>query len=108
MRRSNVIYIVINMILVLMCGYALFFTSFFWIGTQEQHQALIEASSISYFAKRFLLNLVLILAVMGIIMLFTRILGKRIRKDLYVRRVILIDVLVLLCSSAVMIWLSMR
>lgn len=107
MRKSNVIYIGINMMLVLMCGYALFFTSFFWLGTQEQHRALIEASSLSYFAKRFLLNLILILVVMGLIMLFTRILGRRIAKDLFVRRVILIDALVLLSSSAVMIFLSM-
>ena len=108
MRRNNVIYIGVNMLLVFVCVYALFFTSFFWLGTEEQHRTLLEASSISYFVKRFLLNLILIFFVMGLVMLLTRILGKRITKDLFVRRVILIDILVLISSSAVMIFLSMQ
>ena len=108
MIGSNVIYIGINVLFVATAVYGLFFTSFFWLGTQEQHHKLIEASSTSYFFRRFVLNLVLILLVMGFIMLVTQILGKKIRKELFVRIVLLVDTLLLLSASAVMIYLSMR
>jgi hypothetical protein len=103
-----VVFICINMVLVIMCGYGLFFTSFFWLGTQEEHQALIETSSVFYFIKRFLLNLIFILIAMGLMMLLTRVLGRRVIMDLFVKKILLIDVLVLLSSSAVMIFLSMQ
>jgi hypothetical protein len=81
------IYIGINILLVLACLYALYFASFFWLGTEEQHRMVIAGSGVSYFVRRFLLNLIPILVVIGLVNLFARMLGKRIGKDLPVRKI---------------------
>ncbi|HYI78905.1 MAG TPA: hypothetical protein VEW65_14895 [Chryseolinea sp.] len=107
LRNSNLVFIGINGIVVITCAYVLYFSSHFWLGTQEQHQALIKASSIPYFAKRFLLNLIFIVVAMGLIMMLARIPGRGVLKDSLVKKILLIDALFLFSFSTTMICRSM-
>lgn len=105
---NKIIYLSINAILVLVTLGGLYFSSLFWMGTQEQHHQLIDSSRASYFLNRFLFNLILVLVFVGVIMLLNKLMIKERQANSLARKILLINILILMTASAVMIYLSMR
>lgn len=107
-RISKITYLSINIALVLLGSYCLYFVSHFWIGSQEQHQEVLATSGSSYFFGKFFINLIFIAVVIGIIAIVNRILKNINGGKLPVKRILLFDLLLLIIASSITIFLSMK
>ncbi len=109
MSKTRDIFVqIMNSIIVLIGGCGLFFTSFFWIGSQEQHQELIEASGVYFFLKRFFVNMIFIAMTLGLVMICVKLFAKGTVKEISLRRILLIDLIVLVSLSVILIYLSVH
>lgn len=105
---NKIVYHAINILLVLLGLWALYFLSFFWIGSIEQHQQIIESSSVSYFIKRFGLNLILVVFFLGLVKILNRSMTGVMQSSTLPKKILFIDLLVFMIASAFMIFLSMQ
>lgn len=105
---NKIVYHAINILLVLLGLWALYFLSFFWIGSIEQHQQIIESSSVSYFIKRFGLNLILVVFFLGLVIILNRSMTGVMQSSTLPKKILFIDLLVYMIASAFMIFLSME
>lgn len=105
-KVADTIYLVLNTILIIVGLTCLFFISFFYLGSKEQHDEAIHLSGWSFFLARFLFNAPLILLCMGLLLLLTRIAGKRISTGLSIKRILLIDALILIVGSIMFVYIA--
>lgn len=101
-------YLGINVVLTLLAVLVVCFLSFFWIGSQEQHEQAIQSSSVWFFLNRFLVNLIFILFFIGLTLLLNKVIIKGTQPTAVRRRILLINILVLMIASIVTIYLSMQ
>jgi hypothetical protein len=106
-KTNKAIYLLINLALVSLGGYLLFFTSFFSMGSEEQHRELIDTAKAEYFFSRFFVNLITISIVIGVIALINFIFRKVIKQKSPFKKILLFNTVALLLISIVMIYLSM-
>lgn len=96
-------YSAINIILILLGAYLIYFISNFWIGSQEQHEKVIDNSGVSFFFKKFAFNLVVICVLIGSMAIINKVLKNKAMKN-----TLLYSALWFLIVSAVAIYFSIR
>jgi len=99
---SKKAHLTINVILILLGIYSIYFVSNFWIGSQEQHEMVINNSGVSFFFKKFTFNLVVIAVLIGFIAIINKVL-----KNKAIKKTLLYSVLLFLIVSAITIYFSM-
>lgn len=95
-------HLTINIILTLLGAYIVYFISNFWIGSQEQHEMVIDNSGVSFFFKKFVLNLVVIAFVIGLMAIINKLLKNR-----NIKKTLLYSTILLIVLSIVSIFFSM-
>lgn len=96
-------YKIINLIVLFIISFFLYFSTIFWIGSKEQFDELKNKSFFFFFLNRFILNTIFIFLMLTIFILFSRILGNDFRKGVSLKKVFLIDLFVLSIVSCILI-----
>jgi len=102
-RISKNTHLAVNILIILLGAYSLYFMSNFWIGSEEQHKELINNSGVSFFFKKFAFNLVLI----GLIIGFMAIVNKTLKNEV-MKKTLLYSIILLIVISVVTIYFSTR
>lgn len=95
-------HLAVNIILILLGAYLVYFISNFWIGSQEQHERIIDNSGVSFFFKKFVLNLVVIAFIIGLMAIVNKLL-----KNKNMKKTLLYSTVLLIVLSIVTIFFSM-
>ncbi len=95
-------YLTVNIILVLLGAYIVYFISNFWIGSQDQHEMVIDNSGVSFFFKKFVLNLAVIALIIGFMAIVNKLL-----KNNNIKKTLLYSTILLIVLSIVAISFSM-
>lgn len=107
-NANKAIYILINLVSVSLGAYCLFFTSFFSMGSEEQHQELMNTAKTEFFFSRFFLNLIVVGIFIGVSALINFTFRKVVKQKPSFKRILLFETVALLLISIIMIYFSMR
>lgn len=106
LKPADIVYVVLNSMLIIVALFALYFTSLLYLGNKEQHEAVVHSSGISFFFWRLLFNAPSIVICLGLVLLLTLSVRKRISKELKIKRILLIDALILIAGSIVFVYIA--
>lgn len=102
-KISKNTHLAVNIVLVLLGAYCLYFISNFWIGSEEQHKELINNSGVSFFFKKFAFNLVVIAFIIG----FMAIVNKALKNEA-MKKALLYSIILLIVISIITIYFSIK
>ena len=100
---KNSFFKISHIVIVIIALFCLYFSTHFWIGSKEQYFELKNKSLLLLFLNRFILNSIVIFFLLLISFLISKILGKRLRLGLSLKKVLILEAIVLLISSVIMI-----
>ena len=103
---NNLFFKISHVVIVIVALFCLFFSTHLWIGSDEKYYELKNKSLLLLFLNRFILNLIVTIFLLTISFLISKILGKRLRSGLSLKKVLILETIVLLISSVIMIILK--
>jgi hypothetical protein len=103
---KNSVFKISHVVIIIIALFCLYFCTHFWIGSKEQYFELKNKSLLLLFFNRFILNSIIISFLLIISFLISKILGKRLRLGLSLKKVLILEAIVLLISSVIMIVLK--
>lgn len=102
-KTLNSGYKILNLGMLIIATITLNYSTIFWIGSEEQYIELKNKSFLLLFINRFILNAIVIFLILFLFFLISRIIGKKKRKEITIKKIILFDTLILSMISTFMI-----
>lgn len=106
-RKNNLLPIVVNITLSLIGIGVLYLASFFWMGSKEDYEDLVNNSYWSFLANRLFFNTLIGLVLIAFIGVVNWLIIKTTKSEVSIRRVLAIDFLIFVICSIVFIALRL-